>query len=567
MIEDIYEPLARYRDEFREKFARISADTFERLVKKSGVDVSANAATVAEIKRKEAELEKISNAGCWWKFLLVILWAGCAIAAIYCFLVLYEQSVSDYMQCGVISGTVALALALVAILLVHPHLDAIRKAEAELKEAISKLKQLAWEQLASLNRLFTWDILTGMMKECVPRLEFDPFFNEARLEDLRKSFDWNNRFNDDISILFAHSGVINDNPFVICRYLQSSWGSKTYSGTKTISYTTTERGSDGKLHTVRRYQTLVATIERPVPEYSTSTLVIYGNDTAPELNFSRTPSNYSGEDGFFSNIGKKMELKKLEKFARNLEDDSDFTMMSNREFEVLFHAKDRDDEVAFRLLFTALAQQQMVKLLNDKELGFGDDFSFVKAGRINFVTPEHLDKFDLDTDPKQFTGYDFEQVKAFFISRSQKYFREIYFSLAPLLTVPLYQQMRTHESIYGEKKVKNPSFWETESFVNYLGHDRFGHPDCITQNILKTSSVWSSDGVVSVTANGYRGKDRVEFVPVWGNDGRLHNVPVEWVEYLPVSRTSEIGITVVDGKSAAENPQTVRRCLRLNTNN
>ena len=56
MIEDIYEPLARYRDEFREKFSRISADTFERLVKESGVDISANAATVAEIKNKEAEL-------------------------------------------------------------------------------------------------------------------------------------------------------------------------------------------------------------------------------------------------------------------------------------------------------------------------------------------------------------------------------------------------------------------------------------------------------------------------------------------------------------------------------
>ena len=564
MIEDIYEPLARYRDEFREKFSRISADTFERLVKESGVDISANAATVAEIKTKEAELEKISNAGCWWKLLLAVLWAGCAVGAVYCFLMFHDGNSPDCTQRGMISGASALALALVAIFLVHPRLDSIRKAEEALKEAISKLKQLAWEQLAPLNRLFTWDILTGMMKECVPRLEFDPFFNEARLEDLRKSFDWNNRFNDDISILFSHSGVINDNPFVICRYLKSHWGSRTYSGTKTISYTTTERGSDGKLRTVRRYQTLVATIERPVPEYSTSTLVIYGNEAAPELNFSRTPSNYSGEDGFFSNIGKKMELKKLEKFARDLEDDSDFTMMSNREFEVLFHAKDRDDEVGFRVLFTALAQQQMVKLLNDKEQGFGDDFSFVKSGKINLVAPEHLDKFDLDTDPKQFAGYDLEAVKAFFISRSQKYFREIYFSLAPLLTVPLYQQMRTRKSIYEENKVNNPSFWETESFVNYLGHDRFKHSDCITQSILKTSRNWSSDGVVSVTASGYRGKDRVEFVPVWGNDGRLHNVPVEWVEYLPVSRTSEIGITVADRKTAAANPDVIRRRLRLN---
>ena len=51
MIEDVYEPLARYRDEFREKFATLAREKFEELTERSGVDVEANRALVAEIKK------------------------------------------------------------------------------------------------------------------------------------------------------------------------------------------------------------------------------------------------------------------------------------------------------------------------------------------------------------------------------------------------------------------------------------------------------------------------------------------------------------------------------------
>ena len=34
MIEDVYEPLARYRDEFREKFAALAREKFKELAKR-----------------------------------------------------------------------------------------------------------------------------------------------------------------------------------------------------------------------------------------------------------------------------------------------------------------------------------------------------------------------------------------------------------------------------------------------------------------------------------------------------------------------------------------------------
>lgn len=48
MIEDVYEPLKKYRDSFREKFSELTAQKFRELLEKSGVDFEANRKLVAE---------------------------------------------------------------------------------------------------------------------------------------------------------------------------------------------------------------------------------------------------------------------------------------------------------------------------------------------------------------------------------------------------------------------------------------------------------------------------------------------------------------------------------------
>ena len=89
------------------------------------------------------------------------------------------------------------------------------------------------------------------------------------------------------------------------------------------------------------------------------------------------------------------------------------------------------------------------------------------------------------------------------------------------------------------------SFWEHESIANYPGEKRFRHPRCVTRSILKTEVRDRADGesAVAVTAHGFEGVDRVDYDNVLGGDGRMHAVPVEWTEYLPVSRTSEMRLT------------------------
>ena len=57
MIDDVYEPLARYRDEFRKKFATLTREKFNELTKRSGVDVRANRALVVQIKKLQQQTD------------------------------------------------------------------------------------------------------------------------------------------------------------------------------------------------------------------------------------------------------------------------------------------------------------------------------------------------------------------------------------------------------------------------------------------------------------------------------------------------------------------------------
>lgn len=74
MIQDVYEPLSRYRDEFEQKFFRLAAEKFEELSQASGVDIEANRRLVAEIKELESQAEESinrrTNLGCFFVLLM-----------------------------------------------------------------------------------------------------------------------------------------------------------------------------------------------------------------------------------------------------------------------------------------------------------------------------------------------------------------------------------------------------------------------------------------------------------------------------------------------------------------
>ena len=539
MIEDVYEPLGAYRDEFKEKFARLSREKFKALTEESGVDVAANRKQGAVVKKLQGELGDAQGKRTLYGTLMAL--GFLAALAGFGLLIAGEGLTDDGKLASSIAGIGGVLFGIWMAMLFNGAGDLVRELEAKVEEE----KRKAWEQLAALNGLYTWDITVKLIEKTVPRLAFDSFFTARRLEDLRRLYGWNDSFNDGKSIVFAQSGVINGNPFLIGEYREMEWGEETYEGTKTICWTEWERGADGKRHAVTRTETLHAYVTKPKPVYSKSKVLVYGNDAAPNLKFSHQPSGFDDDD-LFDGLRKRWRLSRLKAFSRNLTDDSSFTLMSNHEFETWFNAKDRDNEVEFRLLFTALAQTQMLELMKDRTVGFGDDFVFLKDRKLNYLMPRHLMEATIDTAPERFRHWDYDQAAANFHEFNEKYFRDVYFALAPILAIPLYQQTRTHEDIWkGVTGGESSSFWEHESMANYYGDERFKHPQCITQNILKTKLINRVDGgsEVRVTAHGYRGVEHVEHERVHGGDGKWHTVPVEWIEYLPVEKTTEMYVS------------------------
>ena len=538
MIEDVYEPLARYRDEFREKFAALAREKFKELTLQSKVDVRANRVLVKEIKALQAEAGSAGTKKTCYGWLMALGFIG-AVVALAGVVAMGETDPETCSACvlGLVVGLV-LGIAMIA-----PYRAASQRL-AKLRARLGAKKAVAWQQMEPLNRLYTWDVTVKLIEATVPKLAFDPYFTADRLEALRAQFGWDDSFNDGKSILFAQSGVISGNPFAFGHYLEMTWGEKTYEGSKDIYWTEWEEDADGKPRQVQRHETLHAHVTKPIPVYSDHKFLVYGNDAAPNLSFSRQPSGFSGkEGGFWESLRKKRRLNELKAYSRNLDDDSNFTLMGNHEFETWFHAKDRDNEVEFRLLFTPVAQTQMLNLMKDTTVGYGDDFTFIKQKKINVLFAKHLDEAIIDTDPSRFRDWDYDHAAATFRTFNERYFKDAYFALAPLLSIPLYQQMRTHEEIWkGVLSGRPASFWEHEAVANYHGEDKFAHPSCITHSILKTRVVRREDGecTVAVTAYGYEGIKRVDYESVHGGDGDWHDVPVEWIEYLPVQRTSNL---------------------------
>ena len=74
MIQDVYEPLEKYQNEFREAFARNASEEFERLVRASGVDSGANHATCRELCQREKEHEAALAGRGRWRFGCFLVW-------------------------------------------------------------------------------------------------------------------------------------------------------------------------------------------------------------------------------------------------------------------------------------------------------------------------------------------------------------------------------------------------------------------------------------------------------------------------------------------------------------
>ncbi len=556
----LLEPLEAYKQSYKQEFERNAEAYFDDLVSKSGISLDDNRATVAsyDAKMKQvAQLDKrLSRNKGARGFLIFLIVLGVILLVIGILSLLQESYLFGSLT--LVGGAACMAVGFGIIFgKINPLL---KRTEAERQkrqaEADSFLEE-AWKQMAPLNALFDDTATRKLIESTIPLVKIDDNFNMRRYDYLCTKYGFGEPNDPERSTIGILTGEILGNPFVVDRELVHTMGTCTYTGSLVITWTTTYTDAQGHSHTQTHTQTLIAMLTRPKPYYSEQTRLIYGNEAAPDLHFSRTAGHAEslseGKREKTVKSGAK-KLRKLQELAMTDDDPTtNFTEMGNTEFDVLFGALDRDNEVQFRLLFTPLAQKNMIALMTDTA-GFGDDFAMRKDGCLNFVSSEHSAHWDLDTsDYKRYYSYSADIARKTFVDFNCSYFKYLYFDLAPLLSIPLYQQHKPQEYIYPENYFRNYTPYESEFLANRVGQNAFCHPDTATQTILKTEFLDKEGGSdkIRVTAYSYRAEDRLDFVTELGGDGNLHAVPVHWVEYIPIVQTGtaamrELGLSEKD---------------------
>ena len=254
--------------------------------------------------------------------------------------------------------------------------------------------------------------------------------------------------------------------------------------------------------------------------------------------------------GFFLPWNENRTMKKGEKKLQKMSDkavknNDDFTSMSNTEFEVLFDALDRTNEVQFRSLFTPLAQTNMVSLIRSK-VGYGDDFNFIKEKRTNTIVSQHSQGRVINLFPGEYISYSYDIIEQSFVNKNTDFFKAVYFDFAPLLAIPAYQERPVHSLKPIPDYARISAQKEGEALANMVSNEYIVHPATKTPAILKSDFVRNQNNAeeICVTAYSYDIEPRVDIVPMLGGDGRLHNVYVDWDAYLPLEARNNFSFIV-----------------------
>ncbi len=496
-------------EDFEKKFSPLHSENiikfFNQLTEQSGIDIQLNRETVAkhlELKENLSEIKKKYN---WYRFLRVL-------------------------------ACITLVLIPLVVKKLTPTIKELRATIENTDKTISDLLAQAQEQMQPLNSLFTDRVCFDIIQATIPNVTFEDFFSVNQQENMRTNYDYDAFGTTEDSTLDVLAGNFNENPFVFEKRIIHSMGTETYHGYKTIHWTETYVDSEGEVRTRSKSDTLHATVTKPKPFYSTGIVLNYCAQAAPDLCFSRDASHLDRKnDKQFERFVRRGERRLQRKSDRAVRSESSFTAMSNSEFEVVFDALDRTDEVQFRALFSPLAQTNMVSLIRS-EVGFGDDFDFVKYRRNNRIFTEHSQGRELSIAASEYMSYSFDEAREKFINKNKVFFKAVYFDFAPIWAIPDYQSRPVHSLDPIPNYTARFSVKECETMANIMPSVYAAHPQSKTPAILKSSYVGTYGDVdeTCITAYSYDIAKRVDYVSVYGGDGNYHDVPVEWDEYIPL---------------------------------
>ena len=544
MDQMIFNPLEDYEKKLKDAHHSHTDGFWNELVARSGVRPEENRATVSKYHAQQKKADDVKARVGTQKALRIVAIIAMVLAVIIAIAMFAGGSILP----GILLALTATGLLLVWLKILNPRIKNLDQVYAGEQAKADALLETCWQQMAPLNRLFDrWDGIS-LFEKTIPKFDFQPSFSQEQEKDMRENYNFPGYDNIEHTVLDTLSGRYNGNPFLFERRRIHKMGMQDYHGQLTIHWTEWYTDSKGRRRTRSRSQTLHATVTKPKPFYHLETRLHYGAQAGPDLSFSRQNMHLEDKsERAIDAMVRKGEKKLRKKAEKALENNESFMGMTNTEFDVLFDALDRNHEVQFRLLFTPLAQTNMVDLLRS-ETGYGDDFDFYKNRRMNTIVSEHSQNRDLLLDPAKFRFYDFDEIRTRFFSGHAEYFKAVYFDFAPLLALPVYQERPVHSLDPLPDYAQKYSVWEYEALANAFDPKALAHPASKTPVILKAAYADRSQDAdrVCITAHSYDMAARLDHVPVRGGDGRVHMVPVPWQEYLPLEERRQIQVSVAD---------------------
>lgn len=552
MNDDLLEFSTAYNRRFKDKFHKAADDYFSSLVEKGGVDVEANRRSAAEYRKWQEQSENFSKQARnkrRLRIFLIVVAVLAVVGTVICGVTADTQS--RLFAVNIVVGVVLLAgfVAIIVVIakVVTPKIKQADQNRADAEEHASQFFAQCNQQLAPLHALYDNFCTFELIQREVPLFKFDRNFNIGRYTYFREKYGLEYEADPDRSTVDVFSGEISGNPFYLQKEFAMKMGERTYQGSLTISWTETEYDSDGHPHTVTHTETLTASVTKPEPRYSYFTRLVYANDAAPDLSFHRSPTHAEKMSERELDRYVRSQQKKLrKKAAQSVHGGGGFTEMGNPEFDALFGATDRNNEVQFRLLFTPLAQKNLLNLIKTPD-PYGDDFVFIKERRINYVASEHSQNWDYSVNTDNFVSYDVDICRKMFVDYNDGFFRSLYFEFAPLMSIPLYQQYKPTEYIYRHEFESNNTMFEAEVLANHLDVNLLRHAATKTDTILSAHLAKKDKDadVVEIDAYSFDKEELVELVPMMGGDGFLHDVPVHYINYVPLANQTLVSVSKI----------------------
>ena len=161
----------------------------------------------------------------------------------------------------------------------------------------------------------------------------------------------------------------------------------------------------------------------------------------------------------------------------------------------------------------------------------------------------------MDTTPENYIDFSYDRTREKFINYNCEYFEHMFASFMPLLSIPLYQQMKSSEYIYKKRYNYNCNTYLMEMLANLLDINLLKPANAVNvRTMLKTRirEEKNESDIVEITAHSYKTKTHTDYIPRMAGNGRIYSVPVQWEEYIPIQKTTQMEIKKVN-TDASEN--------------